>query len=181
MPRLPRRKYVLFALAAAAGLAVVAVEAYHLSPEVRVGAAGLLERAGADARLAGMLADQHGHVRRAAAEALVRRGPAAVPALVRQIEEPTDPGRLVAVSVLGQIGADARAALPALRRGAKDDPNPSTRLRFAEATYRVGRGDPAVLDDLLAALDHGTYAEQGTAAGALLPFGGPRPTGRSRS
>ena len=76
-----RVKYALSAVLVCAGVVVVGVETYVLSPEVRGACVEPLEWAGADDRLAALAADPHREVFEPAMAALVRRGPEAVPAL----------------------------------------------------------------------------------------------------
>jgi HEAT repeat protein len=82
-----------------------------------VGAIGP-DAAEAQAALAGLLRDENPDVRLAAAQALVRgrHCPAAVVATVVEILERHPHFAIAAAAVLGDLGPDARAAVPALRR-----------------------------------------------------------------
>ncbi|MFO0798401.1 MAG: HEAT repeat domain-containing protein [Gemmataceae bacterium] len=145
---------------------LVAVEVYVLSPGMRAGSVGVLERAGAWDRLAGMLDDDDPDVRAAASDALLRNGPAAIPALTRGLDRLPDRGRAFAAFTLGRIGPNARAALPALRRHMTEDAAAEVREAAAVAAGRVGRDDAAAVNEFLRMLEAGSTVERLAAARA---------------
>jgi HEAT repeat protein len=147
--RTRRRKYLTFGAVLLLGLTLIAALCFALSPDVRVGSVYVLERLGMDDSLAALLGDRDKDVRAAAADALVRRGAAAVPVLVRRLDRPDPLERASAVRVLGQIGPAATEAMPALRRRLRDDPESDVRSQAAFAFAAVGRNDPAVIAELV--------------------------------
>ena len=96
---------------------------------------------------------------------------AAVPALIRGLEDEDDWVRQVSAHALGEIGPPAREAVPALLRLATDD----SRYEEAVAARALGRiGDRAeevvpVLVEMLE--EHGGYFTRAQAAEALGRFG----------
>ncbi|MCE9563372.1 MAG: HEAT repeat domain-containing protein [Planctomycetes bacterium] len=97
--RTPRRRSLL-ALVALLGVALLAIEAYHLSPPIRLQAVALRERVGASDSLVRMLSDSDPHVQLAASDSLVRLGPAAVTALIRGTGHPDGNVRAFALATL---------------------------------------------------------------------------------
>jgi HEAT repeat protein len=93
-------------------------------------------------------------VRIAAAEALwrINKHPAAVPALAEDLTYRTAPegGYAAAVYVLGRIGAEAKAAVPALAEALKDK-NVDRRVEVAVTLWKINK-DPAVMPVLVDAL-----------------------------
>ena len=120
--------------------------------EVRSGAAYALSEIGPEARAAiptliEALNAQHEHVRGSAANALMKIGPVAVPALIEALKnEHSEVGvRGGAAYVLGQIGPEAQAAVPALIE-ALEDKGVSARRRgvyvHRQAASALGRMGP---------------------------------------
>jgi len=66
------------------------------------------------------LSDPDPAVRSAARKALVQRGKAAVPVLIRALRSESELARESAATALGEIGPDAKEAVPALIQGLKD-------------------------------------------------------------
>jgi HEAT repeat protein len=79
---------------------------------------------------------------RAAREALVRVGPAAVGALSEALAAPDRVIREAAADVLGEIGAGARDAVPALTRAAEQDGSGWVREAAARAIGRITAPQP---------------------------------------
>lgn len=166
MPRV-RKKHVLAGLILALAAGLIALELFVVSPGVRAGCAGPLARVRAWDTLVGLLDDEDPDVQTAASDALVRGGPAAVPALVRGLDRLAARGRTAAAFDLGRIGPDARPALPALRRHMLTDEADDVRGAAARAVGRVVRDDPAAVNELLALLDVGDDAGRVAAARAV--------------
>jgi HEAT repeat protein len=78
----------------------------------------------------------------AAKDALGRIGPAAVPALLQTLRDPSADVRRKGVEVLGRMGDGATAAVPELVR-LLDDPDPEVRKSAARTLGRIG---PAAKD-----------------------------------
>ena len=78
----------------------------------------------------------------AAADALGRIGPAAVPSLIETLRDPDPKVRLKAIEVLARMGADAKDAVPELIRLLED---PDEEVRKA-AIRTLGRIGPAAKD-----------------------------------
>jgi HEAT repeat protein len=70
--------------------------------------------------LAPLLVDKDGDVRSAAADALVRIGPKAIPVLAGALGSVEEPTRLLAARSLAVFGAEAKPAVPALTAALKD-------------------------------------------------------------
>jgi len=100
--------------------------------------------------------------RDAAAAALVRIGPPALPAVMERLGSPDVAVRLAALAVLGDVGV--RRTAPALTARLAD-PDPNVRVAAAEALGKVG--GPEAAGALLAALDSDDRTLQGAALGAL--------------
>jgi HEAT repeat protein len=73
-----------------------------------------------------------------AAEALVKIGRPAVPALIEALASPDEPVRFMAATVLGKIGAPAASAAPALAACVRAEQNEVGRKHLAWALRRVG-------------------------------------------
>jgi len=73
----------------------------------------------------------------AAADALGRIGPAAVPALIEALRSPAAPARQKAAEVLGRMGTDAKEATPELIR-LLDDPDEEVRKAATRTLGRIG-------------------------------------------
>jgi HEAT repeat protein len=106
---------------------------------VRLQAAQALEAIGPEAKhavpaLAKLLNTdgEESTVRIKVAQALVRIGEPSVPSLVEALKHAKEEVRLLAATALGEIGADAKPALPALRKAA-DDPVEDVRRAAADA------------------------------------------------
>jgi hypothetical protein len=87
----------------------------------------------------------------AAAEALGRIGPPAIPQLIELLKSPNPDVRLIAAQVLARMGSDAKEAVPTLIPLLKD---PDERVRKA-ATRTLGRIGPdaaAAVPELMQAL-----------------------------
>jgi HEAT repeat protein len=166
-----RKKHAAFALVLTGGVALIAALCYALSPDVRAASVGVLERLGSDDTLASLAQDRDRNVQAAAADALVRRGAAAVPALVRRLGRPDAPDRVVAVRALGRIGPPARDAMPALRECARDDPAPFVRPQAALALALIGRGDPQAVAELVRLLGSAEEPDRVGAAFACRMLG----------
>jgi hypothetical protein len=94
---------------------------------------------------------EHWTEQEAAAEALGRIGPAALPQLIELLRSPQADVRLLAAQVIARMGSDAKDAVPALIPLLKD---PDERVRKA-ATRTLGRIGPdasAAVPELLQAL-----------------------------
>jgi HEAT repeat protein len=110
-------------------------------------------------------------VRSQAALALwrIERHPAAIPALVTVVKE-DDFGRLNAALALGQIGPEAKLAIPALV-AALDDEGRLTRVEVACALWRINK-HPAAIPALLKVLkerERGWRRQAAEALGRLGP------------
>jgi len=127
------------------------IEALALAAEkgegtVRVRAADTLATFGPAAKtaapaLAKALEDGVTWVRVAARDALCAIGPAAVPVVVETLERGKEPVRVQAALVLRAMGADARDAIPALKK-ALQDASPAIRSAAADALKEIeGRPD----------------------------------------
>src|SRR4051794_33192507 len=80
----------------------------------------------------------------AAADALGRIGPAAVPSLVEALHSPDATVRLKAIEVLGRMGSDAQDAVPELIK-LLDDTDPGVRKAAARTLGLIGpAANPAV-------------------------------------
>ena len=99
---------------------------------------------------------------------LVELGPAAVPALTQNLWSDAATTRRTAASVLGDIGADARAAVPSIARLLNDDSN-EVRLAAARALGSIGAH--SAIPALTKALKDGSAAIRLTAAEALIWLG----------
>ncbi|MFO0802830.1 MAG: HEAT repeat domain-containing protein [Gemmataceae bacterium] len=140
------------------GMGLIATELYVLSPEVRAGSVGTLERTKSWDTLVGMLEDDSLEVRSATSEALIRHGVDATPALARGLDRLNAQGRGLSAWTLGQIGPDAREAVPVLKHHMVADDADEVREATAKAVGRVGRDDPTIVSDLLRLLDAGDDA-----------------------
>jgi HEAT repeat protein/lysophospholipase L1-like esterase len=154
---------------------VAALRAALGDPEERVraeaaGALGRRHAAGATADLQRALSDPRAAVRWRAAEALAGLPPPAadaVPTLATQLSSPDAHIAQFASWQLGEIGATARPALPALLEALRTSPDFGVRAVSAQTLGRVGPDDEAVLAALAAALHDDTWPEHWHAARAL--------------
>src|SRR5262249_12893030 len=117
---------------------------------VAYSAAAALGAIGPDAKeavpaLLTLLTNVTPYIRSTAAEALWRidRHPAAIPALVAQLQDAQCTDRGSAAIALGKIGPDARAAVPALLAALKDRQNLMP-AQAAEALWRIEKHPAAV-------------------------------------
>lgn len=141
--RVTKRRVAVGALGAV-GLAVAAAEAYALIPELRGACVAPLAWAGADECLVALAAEGEPAVYGPATAAILRRGPAAVPALVRCAESAATPARGVAVALLARIGPAAAGAAPLLK-GLACDADPQVRSAAVGALVAVAPADPDTL------------------------------------
>jgi HEAT repeat protein len=94
-------------------------------------------------------------VRSAASQALVQIGPHArspVPVLIDNLRDELPAIRWSSASALGEAGAEAREAIPALTAAALHDPVTRVRVEAAVATWRIDRRDVRVVPVLCEAL-----------------------------
>lgn len=148
-------------------------------PEVRQVAARALGRCGDALAAAPLLhALEGGSVPpRVVAQALLRLGPRAQPALVAALEEPDELVRAVAVEILGLSGAVT--ASRAIEQALANDPSTEVRIRAARSLGRVGL--PSSLLTLLAAtLETCPVPLRVVAARALGDLGHPGAVSRLR-
>jgi HEAT repeat protein len=87
----------------------------------------------------------------AAADALGRIGPPAVPQLVAALESSDSTSRLRAAEVLARMGSDAQDAVPALTR-LLDDPDEQIRKAAARTLGRIGPAAEEAVPALMRAL-----------------------------
>lgn len=120
-----------------------AIECARLGPKAAPAAAALVAALG-DERHAGSEPDRWmmwAHVSKLvqdyAAEAIAAIGPSTVPALIEAFETGNEDTRDGVVKALRRFGADAKAALPALRR-ALDDPDWEVRVNAVEGLGALG-------------------------------------------
>ncbi|MFL5241281.1 MAG: HEAT repeat domain-containing protein [Gemmataceae bacterium] len=117
--------------------------------QVRRGAAEALGQFGveAEAAMPGLveaLSDVNPVVRTSAALGLwqISKHPDAIPALVQNLKDPNSRGNIsMAADALGQIGVEAKAAIPALREALKDKPPDYT---VALALWKINKNAAAV-------------------------------------
>ncbi|MBC7854776.1 MAG: HEAT repeat domain-containing protein [Pirellulaceae bacterium] len=107
---------------------------------VRLVAAARLRQLGIDAApaaedLAQALEDADASVREAAAEALVKVGPAAVEPLSQHVDSKNAPTRQLAIACLGKLGPAAKSALPLVEKHLTDE-DPEVK-KIAEAVVRI--------------------------------------------
>jgi HEAT repeat protein len=140
------------------------------SENVRRAAAEALVRIGAPAvpALIQALGDRSENVRRAAAEALVRIGAPAVPALIQALGDDEFRVRRAAAEALVRIGAPA---VPALIQ-ALGDRSENVRRAAAEALGAIG--DPQAIPALIQALGDSDSAVRAVSAEALGAIGDPQ-------
>ncbi len=150
--RITRHRIVL-SLVVLVAVILLSLEAYQLSPPLRIGMVSLRERVGASDSLVGMLSDSDHHVGQAASDSLVRLGPAAVPALIRGVGHSVMEVRLFALATLGRIGPPARDALGVIGQRARDDPDKPVRQTAIRTLAAVGENDPDTITSLAAILD----------------------------
>jgi HEAT repeat protein len=101
-------------------------------------------------------------------------GKKAVPGLLKKLQSPDMYDRESAASLLGELGADAAEAVPALVKKLKDDPRNTVRFSAAAALGRIGPWARAAVPDLIEALQEGTGGGvQREAATALGLIGDP--------
>jgi HEAT repeat protein len=173
MPRRPSRKTLVFAVVILAATAFICIEVFFLSPAVRRWAVGVEESLGMDEALAARLNDVDVDVRGDAGDALVRRGEAAVPALVRLLEDSDPTVRTNAAATLGRIGLPARAALPALKRLMREETVTTAREQMARTLGQVASDQPETIDELIGYLETGDESTRVLAAEALGAAGQP--------
>lgn len=113
-------------------------------------AAGKKKLEAAAPLLGELLADKDTGVQQAAADALVRIGPKAVPALVAGVGNEKPAVKRLAVASLARIGPGAVDAVEVLR-GAFKDKDTDTRIHAAHALGKIGPGAKTALPDLIAA------------------------------
>ncbi len=87
----------------------------------------------------------------AAADALGRIGAAAVPALVKVLDDPDPAIREKAVGVLGRMGAEAAPAVPKLTL-LLNDPHPAVRRATARTLGQIGPAAKEAVPELMRAL-----------------------------
>jgi HEAT repeat protein len=87
----------------------------------------------------------------AAAEALGRIGPAALPQLVELLKSPQADVRLIAAQVIARMGSDAKEAVPALIP-LLNDPDERVRKAATRTLGRIGPDAAAAVPELLEAL-----------------------------
>jgi HEAT repeat protein len=126
---------------------------------------GWLDFEGVTDALAGLLA--HGGVREHAVDALVRRGPAAVPALLAELESGPDDARTAAAAALGRIGS--AQAVPALIGALSAE----RELAVVSAAALAGIGDRAAFEPLVALLGSPQPGVRHAAVAALNSIGHP--------
>lgn len=148
--------------------------------ELRAAAAEALGYVGGPAvagRLAACLDDHESEVREAAAWALARLGPAAraaVPGLLRILEQDRSDLGLAAARALGEVGGSPERVVPALARVVSADDPPWWTAFAAEALAAYGAAALPALDTLIAALDpDGDDEVRVHAALALVGIGPP--------
>jgi HEAT repeat protein len=88
-----------------------------------------------------VLNDSHKYVRMSGSAELHRFGAAAIPVLVRLLDDPEPRVRVNACHGLGMLGAAAREAVPALRLRLSDSDG-DTRLAAGEALRQIDAGPP---------------------------------------
>lgn len=120
--------------------------------------------------IAALRAEANAGQRNSAAEALVRLGTAAVPALLGRTGDPDPELRKFVIDVLGEIGD--RRTVPALV-GAIADGETNVRTSAAEALGKIG--DERAVASLLAVLEGGDLWFQHAALSALGRIGRPLP------
>lgn len=169
--RTPRQRLVFLSVALL-GVTLIAGEAYLISPSVRIGAVSVREAVGADGSLVGVFADSDPKVRLAASEALARRGPKAVPALLRGADYPDPQVREFALMTLGRIGPPARDGLATLLERARSDAAPEVCRAAISAIASVGDGDAESIAALVAVLE--TADDDGRLTAARTLGGNPK-------
>jgi HEAT repeat protein len=87
----------------------------------------------------------------AAADALGRIGPAAIPALIGALGSPDASVRLKAIDVLGRMGSDAKDAVPQLLK-LLDDPDETVRKAATRTLGRIGPEAQAAVPALVQTL-----------------------------
>ncbi|HEX3147208.1 MAG TPA: HEAT repeat domain-containing protein [Gemmataceae bacterium] len=173
MRRRPSRKSLLFAVVILIAMALIAIEVFYLSPAVRRWAIEIEKRVGADEALAARLNDEDLDVRGDAGDALVRRGDAAVPTLIKQLDKSEPTARTSAAAILGRIGPPAHSAVPTLKRLMLEDPEITVREQMARSLGQVAFDQPAIIDELIGLLDTGDETTRVMAAEALGAAGEP--------
>ncbi|MFK8186293.1 MAG: S-layer homology domain-containing protein [Phormidesmis sp.] len=109
--------------------------------------------------------------RRAAADALVAEGEAAVPELASALESDSAQTRAAAAYALNEIGADAAAATPTLLDVIKDD-DELVRALATSTLAQVGLDEGVLISVLVAAIQSETGLVKDVAADALVNIGG---------
>lgn len=163
--RITKRRFV-FATVFVLGLVFTGLECYVLSPVPREFAVWIAESVGADGWLASLAGDSDKDVRAAAGEALVRRGPRAVPALVRRLGGSDHEAATVAAYNLGRIGPPARDALPELKRQLRMEGVRQTRV-LVDALEQIAGDDPEMIAEYVHLLETGDAASRALAAQVL--------------
>jgi HEAT repeat protein len=108
--------------------------------EVRIHAATMLKMVGPDAQEAAPVLIRSlldSHVRGRADEALTSIGKAAVPALVKGLDDSDDNLRRLIARSLGYIGSEAKEAIPQLTTLSRDDPSERVREAATAALKRI--------------------------------------------
>jgi len=88
----------------------------------------------------------------AAADALGRMGPAAVPKLVEALQDPNPQVRMLAARVLARIGPNAVIAVPTLQH-LLEDPDGEVRRAATRALGQIGPAAAAAIPDLIRLLE----------------------------
>jgi len=112
------------------------------------------------------LGDPYFHVRIGSAAALVRLGEPAVPHLVRALTSANYHHRFGAAQTLGQIGAAAGPAIPALGKALSDEA-PGVRIAVAQAIVSIGQSEKIVPELVRALRDPIIGPLAGQALGAV--------------
>lgn len=156
-PRVTRRRLVV-GVVVGLGFALVVVELFLLSADVRSLAVDGAEAMGADEFLAARLEDQDFLVRKRAGEALARRGPRAVPALVTLLSDSSPGNRRIAAASLARIGPAAIDAYPALLQVAIGDADEGVLETSGQSLGKVAHDDPRLVLELLTMMESSTDA-----------------------
>jgi HEAT repeat protein len=170
----PTRRWLAFAAILTIGLLLVSVELYVLSGSVRTLAVHAAERVGADEYLLGRLTDRDQEVRASAGNALLRRGPKAVPALTEALSRPEPLERRLAAGTLARIGPLARDALPALMRLAVEEEDENVLEMAGMALGQIARDQPDAVAQILAMLGSASDSTRLAAVRAAGYLGDPR-------
>jgi HEAT repeat protein len=154
------RRRVVVGVVLILGAALIAVELFLLSADVRLLAVAGAETLGADEFLAARLDDRDLRVRKCAADALARRGMKAVPVLEAMLSDPKPGNRRIAAASLARIGTVDVAAYPTLLRVAVEDPDDGVLETSGQALGKVARDDPRIVAELLVMMESSTDAKR---------------------